>query len=210
MVRLATKKDLYKIAFVHRICFPDSFLTQLSKVKLGMTDPIVSFYKQFLNTVPELFHIAEEDGKVVGFCMGYYMDNDKQIQQYIYGNRFKILLRSTILLLLGNKKVWSKLRAYFQRNSSKSEWIIVNHKYEQFGIDQRGDLLSVGVLPEYRGKRYAQNLMNNFLTVMKRNKKVCLLSVETKNLPARKYYERNGFEIYRTRGDNGLTYIRKL
>jgi len=75
----------------------------------------------------------------------------------------------------------------------------------------RGDLLSVCVLPESRGKGYAQGMMEAYLAVMKANgRKLCLLSVKTCNLRARRYYERNGFEIYRTRGEDGLTYMKLL
>ena len=77
--------------------------------------------------------------------------------------------------------------------------------------EERGDLLSVCVLPDCRGKGYAQGMMENYLDAMKKaGRKLCLLSVKKDNERAKQYYERNGFELYRTRGNEGLTYIKLL
>lgn len=101
--------------------------------------------------------------------------------------------------------------ACFKHKPSQSDWTIVNDKYEHILNNQRGDLLSVCVIPEVRGKGYAQSMMEAYLAAMKKHgRKLCLLSVRTDNLRARRYYERNGFEIYRTRGEDGLTYMKLL
>ena len=87
----------------------------------------------------------------------------------------------------------------------------MNDKYEHILNNQRGDLLSVCVHPSFRGKGYAQGMMERYLAVMKEHgRKVCLLSVKTEKLRARRYYERNGFELYRMRGEEGLTYMKLL
>ena len=213
MVRLATIDDLPSVAKVHAICFPDSYSTQLSKWHCFDKKNLLSlFYNEFLIDNPELFVVAEDENNgIVGFCMGYYMDKDDQIQNFMHNNRVKILWKTLLLMFFGNKQTWKKMISRFKHKPVVSDWTIVNYKYEDIGNDKRGDLLSVCVLPEYRGRGISQQLMESYLTVMKEHgRELCLLSVKTANERARHYYERNGFELYRTRGAEGLTYIKKL
>lgn len=212
MIRKASIKDLDGISRVHAICFPNSYLTQLSKYKWLGGNLVPIFYKTFLEVNPELFVLADDEEKgIVGFCMGYYMDNDGQLNKFINSNKIIISLKTILLLLTFNKQTWEKILSRFKHKSSVSEWTIVNYKYECYGNDQRGDLLSVCVIPESRGKEYAQKLMEVFLISMKDHGcKVCLLSVKQDNTSAIKYYERNGFELYRTRGTDGYTFIKLL
>jgi len=214
MIRKATLDDLHAITTVHRICFPRSFSSQLSKYQtiIGGGNLLASFYEEYLDDVPELFHVAcDEDGRIVGFCMGYYMDNDAQMQRFLHKNRLLIIWKTILLLISANRQAWHKVLSQIKHKPNISDWKIINTKYEHIKNNKRGDLLSVCVLPEYRGKCYAQQLMESFLAAMANSgKEICLLSVDTNNLPARKYYERNGFEVYRTRGCDGLTYVKPL
>ena len=214
MIRQATIHDLPAIAKVHSICFPDSYSSQLCKLKnvIGGGNLLVSFYREYLNDNPELFWVADDEDKgIVGFCMGYYMDKDDQMRNFMKHNRFKVLWKTLLLMLSGNKQTWAKMLARFKHKPSQSDWTIVNARNEHILNDQRGDLLSVCVIPEGRGKGYAQSMMEAYLAAMKvYGRKLCLLSVRTDNLRARRYYERNGFEIYRTIGEDGLTYMKLL
>ncbi len=173
---------------------------------------LIPFYLEYLNDNPELFWVADDEEKgIVGFCMGYYMDNDAQMHRFLKEHKWKIVWKTMLLLLLGNRPAWHKVISQIRHKPSVSEWQIINTKYESINNSKRGDLLSVCVLPEYRGKGYAQQLMDSFLAAMKRSgREICLLSVDTDNMAARRYYERNGFEVYRTRGCDGLTYLKPL
>ena len=212
MIRQATIKDLEGIARVHAVCFPESYVTQLSKYKWLCGNLIPEFYREFMNDNPELFVVAEDDGhKIVGFCMGYYMDKDDQMSNFLHKNRIKVVIKSVLLLLTGNKHAWNKITARIKHKPSVEDWRIVNNKYEHITNAERGDLLSVCVLPNYRGKRYAQEMMEFYLNQMKDGgRKLCLLSVRQDNSRAIKYYERNGFELYRTRGTEGYTFMKLL
>ena len=54
-------------------------------------------------------------------------------------------------------------------------------------------------------------MMELYLKSMKEHgRKLCLLSVKQDNSRAIHYYERNGFELYRTRGNEGYTFIKVL
>jgi len=212
MIRQATYNDLEGISFVHTVCFPESYITQLSYLKFLGGNLLPLFYKEFLDKNPELFIVAEnDDKKIVGFCMGYYLDNDVQINNFMKRNWFIIGLKTLVLLLICNKYTWKKIISRVKHKPVISDWIIVNKKYEYILKEERGDLLSICVLPEYRGKGYAQNLIDSYLLSLKSHgRKLCLLSVNADNKRARNYYEKNGFELYRTRGINGITYIKLL
>lgn len=214
MIRLATYNDLEELTKVHKICFPDSYSSQLTDYKsvIGGGNLLLKFYRKFLDKTPELFFVAcDENSQIVGLCMGYYMDDDTHIAEFMQENRLGLIWKSTLKLLSGSQQVWKKISGTITCKFHKTEWIIINHKYEHIPNNEIGDLLSVCVLPEYRGQGYAQQLMDAFLSAMNRKgRKLCLLSVRTDNTPARKFYERNGFEVYRTLGSDVLTYIKPL
>ena len=211
-VRQATISDMPEVSRVHSVCFPDSYSTQLSKYTPICGNLLNKFYLEYIKDNPELFLVAEDDNQnIVGFCMGYYMDKDNQMSNFLRHNCLPILMKTLILLVFMNRQTWGKVLARFKHKPDISDWTIVNHNYEDIGNNKRGDLLSVCVLPEYRGRGLSQQLMESYLTVMKEHgRELCLLSVKTANERARHYYERNGFELYRTRGTEGLTYIKKL
>ena len=212
MIRQATINDLDGIAKVHAVCFPESYVTQLSKFQCLCGNLLPEFYREFMNDNPELFVVAEDDNKkILGFCMGYYMDKDDQMSNFLHKNRIKVAIKSVLLLLTGNKHAWSKITARIIHKPTVADWTIVNGKYEYITNAERGDLLSVCVLPDCRGKKYAQEMMELYLKQMKdAGRKLCLLSVRQENTRAIKYYERNGFELYRTRGTEGFTFMKLL
>ena len=214
MIRQATIQDLPAIAKAHSICFPDSYSSQLAVYQnvIGGGNLLISFYLEYLNDNPELFWVADDEEKgIVGFCMGYYMDKDDQMQNFMKHNRISVLWKNALLMLTGNKQTWNKILARLKHKPSQSDWTVVNDKYEHILNNQRGDLLSVCVVPEGRGQGYAQGMMEAYLAAMKTHGcKLSLLSVKTDNLRARRYYERNGFGLYRTRGEEGLTYMKLL
>lgn len=212
MIRQAKIQDLVGIAYVHSVCFPDSYITQLSKYRWIGGDLLPLFYKTFMEDNPELFVVSEDNEKgIVGFCMGYYMNQKDQVCRFIKKHRVLIIIKTVMLLLSGNKQTRKKLISRFKHRPSESDWIIVNDKFECYGNEQRGDLLSVCVLPNCRGKKHAQGMMEAFLKAIKENgRKICLLSVKQDNICAIKYYKRNGFDLYRTRGLDGYTFIKLL
>lgn len=212
MIRLASKQDLPAIASVHSICFPKSYSTQLGKVcGIGNNNLLSRFYLEYMDDAPKLFWVAEDENNgIVGFCMGYYMNKDDQMQNFIKHNRLNLIVKTVLLMLMFNKPTWDKVLSCFKKDENLVQKI-VDFSNEHIKNDMRGDLLSVCVLPEYRGKKYAQQLMDAFMNAMKESgMKLCLLSVKSDNDRAIHYYERNGFQLYRVRGEVGRTYMRKL
>ena len=58
MIRQATIQDLPAIAHVHSICFPDSYLSQLSRYKtvMGGGNLLTSFYLEYRWVLYGLLH----------------------------------------------------------------------------------------------------------------------------------------------------------
>lgn len=92
MIRQTTIHDLPAVAKVHSVCFPDSYSSQLCKFENTIGgNLLIPFYSEYKDN-PELFWVADDEEKgIVGFCMGYYMDKDDQMQNFINHNRFKVL-----------------------------------------------------------------------------------------------------------------------
>lgn len=205
-IRHATYEDLKQIANVHITCFPDSFSTQLGKFQNGMLQQ--SFYLEYLKAVPELFLVAEdENSKIIGFCMGYYLDKNDYMKKYFRNNFLKISFRSLWLLLSGNKAAWQKISSRFKKSET---FKIVNDDFK-FSNENAGDLLSICVLPEYRGQGAAQLLIEKYQEALKKGgKEVCLLSVALENGRGVHFYEKNGFVPYKEVAGKVRTYAKYL
>ena len=205
-IRQATYEDLREIARVHAICFPKHLSTRIGA---GNDCYLLSqFYKEFINDCPELFVVAvDESDKVVGFCMGYYLDKAGQQSKYIHNNRLRVLSRIGWLMLKGDKLVWRKFKMRYR----KPQFEILDHSIDNMPKSDIGDLLSICMIPEFRGKGYAQNMIAEFLTRMKaQGRLICLLSLGVSNARAKRFYERNGFTLYRKIGSTTITLMKRL
>ena len=79
MIRQASINDLPAIARVHRVCFPDSYSSQLSLFRspVGGDNLFEAFYMEYMNDNPELFVVADdEDSGIVGICMVVYLHDN--------------------------------------------------------------------------------------------------------------------------------------
>lgn len=198
MIRQATVEDLERIAVVHIACFPESFSSSIGVSLLKR------FYLEYMNDVPELFLVCENpDGQIVGFCMGYYMENNRYMKRFIRHNAVAIGLTCIPRLLAGDKRVWKKLFP----SGKAVNWTIANHDFDDIPTEKQGDLLSVCILPDYRGNGYAQAMLEDFLNVLRgHDRSLCFLSVETDNRRGIRFYERNGFVLHRKSDDSTVSY----
>ena len=169
------------------------------------------FYQEYLNDVPELFLVAEEEAlpqrKIIGFCMGYYLDKNDYMKKYFRHNLFAVIVRTVYLLLTGNKPAWAKIMSRF----GKSDTFILVNENLSFSKEEAGDLLSICVLPEYRGNGAAQQLIERYQEVLRANDKtICLLTVAIENGRGVSFYERNGFVPYKEVIGKVRTYAKTL
>jgi len=64
-------------------------------------------------------------------------------------------------------------------------------------IESEAEILSIGVLPTYRGQKVAQSLLEEFLRIA--TPKQIFLEVAENNKPAIEFYLKNGFSLVTTR-----------
>ena len=174
--RLAILEDIPSIAKVHLMCFPDSMWAFLGE-KL-----IRNFYSEYIKE-QNIFVVATNEEGMVGFCMGY--ERPSQARNYFMAkNRGKLICRILVGLLTGKKIVYKKcIHAICNRNNTPS-------------ITEKGDLLSICVLPEYRGKGIAQELVLQFEHILQeRNVPDYTLGVYTDNKRAISFYRQQGLTV---------------
>ena len=209
MIRQATEQDLTSIANVHIECFPDSFSTRLGKAKFFGGVLLTKFYKEYLEKVPELFLVAENDEKELqGFCMGYYCEDNNYMKNFFKNNFFGIGLRILWLLLTIDNTAWKKLKGTFKKSNP---FEVLNHEVEAIQLTDKVDLLSICVLPQCRGNGMAQELINCYEDVLKEQKrKICILTVATDNGRGVHFYEKNGYIPYKEAKEQARTYSKYL
>ena len=193
LIRPAIKEDMPAVSNVHMICFSDYFLTKLGQSLL------VQYYRIFLED-HQLFYVAEADGKIVGFCMGYYAGSRSR-ERFIQLCKFPLMGRCIRLMIR------------FDRDTIKRVSELAKEKLLPQKTTRRGetpqttfcqaDLLSIGVLPEFRGTSVAEDLVAAFEKCMKKNGVSRYgLSVKEENGRARAFYEKQGFQTFSRSGDS--------
>ena len=199
----ASKRDLADVANVHINCFRDSFSTQLG-IRL-----LTKFYNTYFEKNPDLFCIAKDSSDVVvGFCMGYLSSDENLTNRFIKKNFFHFLGRCLLLAVTFNKRFWTKFFSFFRKTSK--EIIVVDEELFKVDTSFTGDLLSICVLPEYRGKGVSSLLMSYYeKELLKKNMKYCALSVEPKNAIAIHFYKKHGYKECK-KSNNCLVYKKVL
>ena len=206
LIRNATRDDLRDIAKVHVACFPDYLSTRVGKKNNGYL--LSRLYKEYFDDFPQLFVVLENDlGEIVGFCSGSLLDITGHQKRFIQNNKSKVLTRVAWLLLKGDKKTWEKLMQHYK----KPVYTIIDHSIDDIPKKEIGDLVSICVLPEYRGMDYAGQMMQKFIENMTLlGRKICLVSMHSDNERGKAFYAKNGFKLYRYIGDNVTTYMMEL
>lgn len=189
-IRNATMDDITEVVYVHKICFPNSFSTQLGQKLLER------YYEEYLKRVPELFFVhLNINNNIDGFCMGYYLDEKyPYTKKFLYRNLLRIGGRLIFLAVTGNQLLYRKIK----KTIFKEQYEMVEPGYlEDRKRGEFGDLLSICVLPEQRGSGAARDLIlefNNYLSA--RGYKGCILSTNSDNIRGIKFYLKCGYKIY--------------
>jgi ribosomal protein S18 acetylase RimI-like enzyme len=191
--RVATTEDLKQVAAVHRKCFKGYFLTTLGE------NLLIKYYSYFLSE-SDLFVIAQHKGKVIGFCMGYLKGSTARREfqkQHNVRIAIRILLNCLRFNMVTIKRMLKTLKIRNKNNSKK------NYKAD-------GDLLSICLLPEYRGQGVADEMLKNFEQILKNHScKNYTLTVRASNIAARRFYKKKGFLLYKE-GKDECIYLKRL
>lgn len=185
IARYAKEADLEEITKVHMECFPDYFSTKLGKSLLK------DFYAQYLKKFPHLFVVAsdEDANKIVGLTNGYVIGQNIR-DGFVKNNFVRLMLKGVYLLVTFDKVAWGKVSKFFKKSNNAN----VNSNKSK---DGEGDLLSICVLPSYRGSGASYLMVEKFEEGLKElNINTYYLSVFLDNERARAFYEKCGFEFF--------------
>ena len=195
--RSAKPEDMKAVAKLHKVCFPDYFLTSLGEKLLE------KYYLEYL-LENDLFILAQEADteQLVGFCMGFYRGS-KAREVFEKKNTIKLAGRLLILCLHLNRQAISRCwNRIFPKKIVSSENVSVTELSSDVG------LLSICVSPDYRGTDVASRLVTEFENQSKiQTGQNCMLYVRSDNSRARHFYEKMGF-VAQTEYEDEIGYIK--
>ncbi len=182
VVEVAKDEFLPGVAKVHRKCFPEYFITTFGE------SLIEEYYRCYLK-IDNLFVVAKEGETIIGFCMGYRQGSNAR-STFLKENKIKLSLKMILQIFRRNKlvitKCWNYFLGYFVRKKSETKCSKI--------VD--GDLLSICVLPEFRGKGISVELVKEFEKLLtEQNIGEYLLSVYKTNIKAIHFYTKMGFTV---------------
>lgn len=149
---------------------------------------------------PELFFVSENNSKISGFCMGYLVDGINFTRRFLRHNYIRIFVKVLWLLLCGKKTVWDKI--IFSNHHKADDVKFVDESFKNIGSDQKVDLLSICVVPEFRGLGVSSKLIECFQKAgRERGRKYCVLSVKKDNERGIKFYKKHEYKISKETGE---------
>jgi ribosomal protein S18 acetylase RimI-like enzyme len=184
--RDATPSDLTEVARLHRLCFKGTFISSLGP------ELIAHYYLEYLEEGGP-FVLAFDNCSLIGFCMGYYSGSTAR-DSFIRRNRVTLAIRICLLCLSLNKNAWQRVWKFVVRKIRRSSPV--------GEVMADADLLSICLLPEYRGHGISNCMLGLFEKVLSDDEKKDLtLSVYTANCQAISFYRKEGFSIVSEEGD---------
>ncbi len=141
------------------------------------------------------FLVAEDQNKIIGFCMGYFYTSDA-MSNFYRKYRWQFVRRTCTLLLQGNPLAWKKVLSALTKPLHKEE---AGVQITQDINPPSASLLSIGVLPEYQGKGVSRMLVTEYEQLLRKHGvKAYTLSTWPKNERAIAFYKKMGLrERYR-------------
>lgn len=172
---------------VHAMCFPDYFLTKLDG---GKGKVLYSLYECSIGE-NRILITAKDDNKIIGFVMGYVLPNNPR--KILVRKHFWLLVRRMLILLLKfDKMAWSRVGKIISGMFRKKARGNDSNQEEA----KRASLLSICVLPEYRGQNISSELIRRFEEGCKDNQVTYYtLSVFKSNKRANAFYEKMGLKV---------------
>lgn len=210
-IRPAEISDMYNVSAAHRVCFPE---TQHFTTLMGGGNPnnlTQMMYTEYLRE-DNLFLVAENEGNIIGFCMGFL--NGSQAMKNFYKRYGLRLAGKTILLLLkGHPLVWEKVLSEAKRvwRRIKPSTRPTKNKKTVDSIGLSASLLSICVLPAFQGTGVSRTLICEFEQMLHdRCIKRCSLSTWRDNARAIGFYEKMGYRVSAYYGKDSVLFCKDL
>lgn len=193
MIRPLEMADISAVVDIHLSCFPDSNATKFGRQFL------LTYHAGYCGPSRAVAYVYAIEGRIVGFIVGGV--NIRALTREMIG-------RSKMAFTLS---VVRNLTTHPVRTAAKV-WQIVKSfllpKKDTFYSDDTAGLASFAVLPEFRGRGIAQELIRAFLTELcRRGIHACRVGVKADNMIARRVYEKMGFAQV---NDEGTIYVLRL
>lgn len=149
----------------------------------------------YIQKVGDLFFVAENDSEIVGFCMGYKLESNTFVREFVKCYKLRIFVRVIFLLLHLDKRIINKILNFFKQNNKE---VVVNSEYASISYSECINILSICVLPEYRGSGLAKDLIIKFENQAKIAKRIMVtLTVKQKNKRGISFYIKNGYSVFK-------------
>jgi ribosomal protein S18 acetylase RimI-like enzyme len=186
MLEILKKEYIDEVVEIHIKAFPESQSTKFGK------DFLKSYYGGAVNAPNVTSFVWKIDGKVTGFIFGGA--NKQKLSLQIMMNSKKRLG----LVVLKNI-IHNPINTIVKFSTYLMHYIIPGR--DVFYADDTATLDSIAILKEYRSLGIADKLIIAFLTKLNEIGVVaCRLGVKAENTPARRFYEKNGFEQVNAEG----------
>lgn len=198
--RNAQDKDMKAVAKTHIACFPDYFLTKLDG---GNGKLLSKFYQSYLQN-DAFFVVAEDEGEVVGFVMGYIIPNAAS-EKFEKENFWLLSGRFALLLLQFNKMAWERIFARLKAMLAKRPATT-----PECSDSTKASLLSICLKSEYRGSGVATQLIKEFEAIcLTKGVNYYTLTALATNERGNSFYKKLGFEIKQQDG-HSVCYFKRL
>ena len=180
--RTANQEDTKEIAKTHIKCFENYFISSLGN------SLVEKYYLEFIKE-NDLFIVAVDDNRIIGFCMGYIIDETKARSNFLHNNFGALFIKVFGQCIRLNRRTIKKVFGLVSNKFVKKKSI---NKIEKHG----GDLLSICVLKEYRGQGISTELVEQFeRKLIEKGQKEYWLGVYKTNVNAIKFYDKMGLKI---------------
>lgn len=139
--------------------------------------------------------------------MGYLLTDPSFMKKFFWHNFISLGLKCFYLMLSGNKLFYKKLKSSVIRSKEAN---IILADISNIKKDKVGDLLSICVLPSYRGMGTSTELINCFNNVLfEKGMSLSILTVLSDNSRAICFYEKCGYFKY-MQSENKICYAKYL
>ena len=177
--RFAKIEDANQIADIHLQAFEDFFLTSLG---LGF---LKLYYKSAINFKGATTICAiNENNKIIGFSMGSIISTNFH-KKLILSNKLGFFIR-VIIILFSNPKALNRLKKNLQKKADPND------------DGDYAELLSIGVLPEFKGLGVGKGLLIEFERAVLNAgaKRISLTTDIEKNQNVVNFYFSMKFKVY--------------
>jgi ribosomal protein S18 acetylase RimI-like enzyme len=209
-VRLASPTDVVRIVQIHKVSFPDYFLTNMGDGVLRR------YYETYLKHPDGVNVVATVGGEVCAFISGTHQASDilrsfyKRNLFYVIGATLGRVLLFNPIILKGLSMRLCHVRIAFASFLSRSNRCGKAKAHEQTTNKKIGRLVSIAALPECRGKDVSVRMIQFFeKQLISRCTNEVHLCVNSDNARAIQFYKKVGWVMIKDKGSE-QAFVKRL